>query len=232
MYVILGALPNPHHQFVNLTMSMKSKSIFLFLLIFSVLSLACANGKQSGKTVKIDKDIALSQIYGNDYFSIKYPSTYRAESNFGCKPASMEELREMDADSIMAMPMNELYIVPKSSNLNWSNPEVYIVLSRHKLDFPIRMFMDLSIYTKEQPNSDNLPLIGYSDVDSISFAGFPALEVEFAYKGERGDTLVQHQIIVQTPDYSLYYLNNKYNLSNPESYELGEKILSTFKFTN
>lgn len=142
----------------------------------------------------------------------------------------MEELKNMDADSIAAMPMNELNIGPKTDNAEWLLPEVYIVLSRHKLDFPIRMFMDLSIYAKSQPGADNMPLIGYSDVDSISFAGYPALEIEFAYKGESGDTLVQHQIIVQKPDYSLYYLNNKYNYSNSESYELGERILSSFKF--
>ncbi len=172
----------------------------------------------------------LENIYLNQYFSIKYPFGYEANANFGCRPADMEELKNMDADSIAAMPMNELNIVPKTDNAEWLLPEVYIVLSRHKLDFQIRMFMDLSFYAKDQPGADNMPLIGYSDVDSISFAGYPALEIEFAYKGESGDTLVQHQIIVQKPDYSLYYINNKYNYSHPQSYELGERILSSFKF--
>lgn len=48
------------------------------------------------------------------------------------------------------------------------------------------MLVDLSIYAKTRPNADNLPFIGYSDVDSISFAGDPALIIEFTYKGEVG----------------------------------------------
>lgn len=207
------------------------KKITLLLLLGSViLSIACANGKQSGISTKPSIFVGLNNQYQNEYLIIDYPSGYIVDANFNCTPADMEQLAKMDADSIAAMPMNELNIIPITENVEWRLPEVYIVLSRHKLDFPIRMFMDLSIYTKTQPNADNLPLIGYSDVDSISFAGYPALEVEFAYKGESGDTLVQHQIIVQKPDYSLYYVNNKYNLSHPGSYEFGEKILSSFKF--
>lgn len=207
------------------------KKITLLLLFGSViLSIACANGKQSGISTKPSIFAGLNNQYQNEYLIIDYPLGYIVDANFNCTPADMEELAKMDADSIAAMPMNELNIIPTTENAEWRLPEVYIVLSRHKLDFPIRMFMDLSIYAKTQPNADNLPLIGYSDVDSISFAGFPALEIEFAYKGESGDTLVQHQIIVQKPDYSLYYLNNKYNRSYPESFEEGEKILSSFKF--
>lgn len=167
--------------------------------------------------------------YSNQYFSIKYPFGYEAYANFAYRPIGGEEIKNIGTDSLVAMPMNELNIVPKH-NAEWLLPEVYIVLSRYKLNIPIRMFMDLSIYTKEQQGDDNMPLIGYSDVDSISFAGYPALEIEFAYKGESGDTLVQHQIIVQKPDYSLYYLNIKFNNSLSESYELGKRILSSFKF--
>lgn len=207
------------------------KKITLLLLLGSViLSIACANGKQSGISTKPSIYVGLNNQYQNEYFTIDYPSGYIVDANFNCPPADMEELAKMDADSIAAMPMNELNIIPTTENVEWRLPEVYIVLSRHKLDSPIRMFIDLSIYAKTQPNANNLPLIGYSDVDSISFAGFPALEIEFAYKGESGDTLVQHQIIVQKPDYTLYYINNKYNRSYPKSYEEGEKIISSFKF--
>lgn len=182
--------------------------------------------------MKSNQFLGLNNQYQNEYFTINYPTGYKVDANFNCKPANMEELAKMDADSIAAMPMNELNIIPTTDNVEWRLPEVYIVLSRHKLDFPIRMFMDLSIYAKTQPDAGHMPLIGYSDIDSISFAGYPALEIEFAYKGESGDTLVQHQIIVQKPDYSLYYINNKYNNSYPESYKLGESILSSFKFKN
>lgn len=206
------------------------KVIALLVLSMIILPFVFAKGIQSGISTKSYNASSLNKLYQNEYFLIAYPSGYEAEANFGCRPAGMEELKNMDADSIASMPMNELNIFPKTANAEWWHPEVYIVLSRHKLEFPIRMFMDLSIYAKTQPGADDMPLIGYSNVDSISFAGYPALEIEFAYKGDSGDTLVQHQIIVQKPDYSLYYLNNKYNRSHPDSYELGEKILSTFKF--
>lgn len=200
------------------------------LLSVIILSIFCANGKQSGISSKSSQIFGLNNRYQNEYFTINYPAEYKVDANFNCKPVNMDELAMMEADSIAAMPMNELNIIPTNGNVEWVLPEVYIVLSRHKLDFPIRMFMDLSIYSKTQPEAENMPLIGYSDVDSITFSGYPALEIEFAYTGENGDTLVQHQIIVQKPDFSLYYLNNKYNPSHQGSYELGEKILSSFNF--
>lgn len=200
------------------------------LLSVIILSIFCANGKQSGISSKSSQIFGLNNRYQNEYFTINYPAEYKVYANFNCKPVNMDELAMMEADSIAAMPMNELNIIPTNGNVEWVLPEVYIVLSRHKLDFPIRMFMDLSIYSKTQPDAENMPLIGYSDVDSITFSGYPALEIEFAYTGENGDTLVQHQIIVQKPDFSLYYLNNKYNPSHQGSYELGEKILSSFNF--
>lgn len=70
--------------------------------------------------------------------------------------------------------------------------------------------------------------LGYSDVDSISFAGHPALETNFYYLAENGDTLVQNQKIVMKPDFSLYYINIKYN--SRTSPETGEKIVSSFHF--
>lgn len=200
------------------------------MVCFIVLPLAFANGIHSGISMKSNKKDYLNKEYQNGYFSIRYPDNYQVNANFNCTPADMNELAKMEADSIAAMPMNELNIIPITDNVEWRLPEVYIVLSRHKLDFPIRMFMDLSIYAKEQSDTDNMPLIGYTDVDSICFAGYPALEIDFAYKGESGDTLVQHQIIVQKPDYSLYYINCKYNKSYSDSYNLGSKIISTFKF--
>ena len=206
------------------------KKITLLLLGSIILSIACAKGKQSGISTRSSQVVELTNQYQNEYFTIKYPNGYKVDANFNCKPVNMDELAIMEADSIAAMPMNELNIIPTNDNAEWSLPEVYIVLSRHKLDFPIRMFMDLSIYSKTQPDTDNMPLIGYSDVDSICFSGYPALEIEFAYKSENGDTLVQHQIIVQKSDFSLYYLNNKYNPSHRGSYELGERILSSFNF--
>lgn len=204
----------------------------ILITSFIMLGVVCLSiyGRQSGSTDRTFSEASLSRTYSNEYFSIKYPDSYSIDANFNCKPASMEELRDMDTDSIAAMPMNELNIVPKAPNPNWDMPEVYVVLSRHKLDLPIRMFMDLSIYTKNQENDDNMPYIGYSDVDSISFAGFPALEIDFAYQGERGDTLIQHQIIVQKPNYELYYINSKYNLSNAQAYELGNSIVNSIKF--
>ncbi|MDE5674791.1 MAG: hypothetical protein K2I16_03095 [Muribaculaceae bacterium] len=56
----------------------------------------------------------------------------------------------------------------------------------------------------------------------------PALETNFYYLAENGDTLVQNQKIVMKPDFSLYYVNIKYN--SRTSPETGEKIVSTFQF--
>ena len=136
----------------------------------------------------------------------------------------------MTPEAIQSLLPNELYINPDISNQYWEKPEIYIVLSRHKLDFPLRLMMGLSIETKEKEQNGGMEYIGCTEVDSINFAGYPALTVDFAYRASICDTLIQHQIIVQKPNYELYYINAKYNLRNSRAEKLGEEIISIFKF--
>lgn len=220
------------------------KFTLIAICALSVLASACSNGKngahgngdsanadQAGAKVKITLPDSLTRSYENEFFSISYPAGYEADGDFHGNPANMAELKDMNPEAMLNLPMNTLNIVPEYPNYEWRQPEIYVVLSRHKLEFPLRMFMDLSIHSKQEEDEKNA-LIGCSEVDSISFGGYPALEVEFAYRGEKGDTLINHQIIVQKPDYSLYYINNNYNHSCPGSEELGNMMISTFKFKN
>jgi len=198
-----------------------------------LLASACGESKKGADTATqadTQKTVALKNVYDNKYFTINYPAGYAAEGDFSYPVLGVDELKTMNPESIMDLPMNEVNIAPQIFNTEWNLPEIYIVLSRHRIEIPMRAFMDLSIMTKAESEEDELPLIGYSDVDSISFAGYPALDVEFAYKAESGDTLIHRQILVQKPDYSLYYINGKYNSARPESVELADRMLSTFRF--
>ena len=203
-----------------------TKHLF-FLVIFLTLVAACSSKpmKESGNN---NFQTDLSELYQNGHFSIRYPASYHANANFSGKTATMDELIAMDADEIKELPMNEVSINPNHDNDYWISPEVYIVLSRHKMDLPLRMFMGFSIETSNIPNDESMEYIGHSDVDSISFDGYPALEADFFYRAENGDTLIQNQKIVMKPDFSLYYVNIKYN--SRTSPETGEKIVSTFQF--
>lgn len=194
------------------------------------LLFACANDNQAVSTGKSNDSKSHYNLYQNEYFSINYPLTYKVEAAFDYPLADMEELKTMDPDAIRSMPVNEMYIVPKAYNIDWQLPEVNIVLSCFRLDAPIRIFMDLAIYARSQENLDNLSFIGNTEVDSISFAGYPALVTDFLYKEETGDTLVDHRIIVQQPDYKIFYINTWYKASKSDSYEKGEEIISTFRF--
>lgn len=64
---------------------------------------------------------------------------------------------------------------------------------------------DLSIQLKENADRD---YIGYFETqDSLYFKESPAASVTLAIKGEYGDTLVQHQLVVFRGNNDLYYLN-------------------------
>ena len=205
-----------------------SKATLPFIFGLAIASIGCSNvnlGYNSTETIDFDN---LDNKYQNRYFSIDYPSGYKAVGNIN-GTVEMEKLKDMDPEEILSLPMNELEIAPEAENYEWELPEIYIVLSNYKLDLPLRVFMNMSMYSKLQSEDEEVSLIRFSEIDSISFAGYPALEIDFYYKNLSGDTLVQNQIIVQKPDFSLYYLNNNYNSSQP-GYERGKKILDSFKF--
>lgn len=134
-------------------------------------------------------------------------------------------------DSVPTNDMNEFYLAPKFDNPYLMSPEIYIVLSRTKFQLPIRPFAELSIGTKDQSTlGDGMPFIGYTEIDSIDFAGYPALTYALLYQANNGDTIVQQQFVVQREDYSLYYINNKFNKKSDAVWELGADMLSTLEF--
>lgn len=99
-----------------------------------------------------------------------------------------------------------------------------------KIHLSLRDFMQNSIAFKGMGNKE---VYQSSDVDSTSFAGLPALSVTFSYPQGFEDTLVQRQMIVQLPDYKLYYINiNCYSGIVHNSQKLAPvfKILETLKF--
>lgn len=196
--------------------------------ILLILLVSCSFKSKTESSPRNQSDTDLPEVYQNGFFSIRYPETYLADANFSGKTYTLDELNEMGEEAMNKLEMNEVSIMPKHHNSYWISPEVYIVLSRHKVDLPLRMFMDLSIEKHNYANEEDMECLGYSDVDSISFAGHPALETNFYYLAENGDTLVQNQKIVMKPDFSLYYINIKYN--SRTSPETGEKIVSSFQF--
>ncbi len=200
---------------------------FPITTILLTLLVSCSS-KLKTDSPRNQSDTDLPEVYQNGFFSIRYPDTYQAYANFNGETYTLDELNEMGEEAMNKLEMNEVSIMPKHHNSYWISPEVYIVLSRHKMDLPLRTFMDLSIETRNYTNGEDMECLGYSDVDSISFAGHPALETNFYYLAENGDTLVQNQKIVMKPDFSLYYINIKYN--SRTSPETGEKIVSSFHF--
>lgn len=201
---------------------------FPITTILLTLLVSCSFKSKTESSPRNQSDTDLPEVYQNDFFSIRYPETYLADANFNGETYTLDELNEMGEEAMNKLEMNEVSIMPKHHNSYWVSPEVYIVLSRHKVDLPLRMFMDLSIEKHNYANEEDMECLGYSDVDSISFAGHPALETNFYYLAENGDTLVQNQKIVMKPDFSLYYINIKYN--SRTSPETGKKIVSSFQF--
>lgn len=191
----------------------------------------CTSKSNSGNVATVaTADKVKTLQYSNDFFSLTYPATYEVEADFSYKVATMDELQNMSPEQMSDMGANEMYIVPRKYNQYWTEPEVYIVLSRYKLEFPIRMFMELSTHSKAQSEDESMEYIGNTDVDSTSFCGYPTLQTDFLYRAENGDTLINHQIIVQKPDYSLYYLNVNFNYNKNPDPQVGFDIINSIKF--
>ena len=67
--------------------------------------------------------------------------------------------------------------------------------------------------------------------DSLLFCGSPAASVTFAFKGEQGDTLVQHQLAVLRKNNDLFYLNSiAPNYLYDEVQALADTVFHSFKF--
>ena len=206
--------------------------LYISLSIILLALIACSNNKKSETTPKEDEGIVLDQIAQNDYFRIQYPSFYEVYDQIDYPIFSTDELAawcKAHPDSVPTNDMNEFYLGPKFDNPDMMNPEIYIVLSRTKMQLPIRSFAEFSISTKSMVEQD-MKFVGYTDIDSLTFAGYPALSYGLFYEAESGDTIVQQQIIVQREDYSLFYINNKFNKKNSAAWELGAQMLETFEF--
>lgn len=160
--------------------------------------------------------------FENEYISIKYPDDYFEVGDF---EVGVDNFQHYATDSTAE---NSIDILPCDSTKD--DPWLHVVLSRCAFQLPLRDFMNTSIGSKGMMGED-VELA--SDVDSTTFAGYPALSVTFAYPQENGDTLLQWQTIVQLPDYKLYYINvgcySKY-VNDSERLVPVFKMLETFKF--
>lgn len=197
-----------------------SKSIILFSLSICMI-FSCQTMQK--KTVKEDKEEW--NVYQNEYLSMEYPSSYTIEGNFDI---GVDKWEKCITDS--NYQMNQINVFPRcGSNDSYMKPELRIIMSRQAIQLPLREFANFSVFTKQYEDHE---VILASDIDSLSFAGLPALAMTFAYPQETGDTLLQRQIIVQQPDYKLFYINIICNEKSNYAEKLAPiyQILETFKF--
>ena len=191
------------------------------IMIASAILFSC----QAKKSNKINQPQNSWQTFENEYFSIKYPSDYQVEGDF---PVGADNLQADATDTTLATVTNEIDIVP--CNPTKDKPWLHIVLSRYKIQIPLRDFMQTSLAFKGMGDEE---VYAYSDVDSTSFAGLPALAVTFGYPQANNDTIVQRQTIVQLPDYKLYYININCSseiVNNSDKLVPAFKMLETMKF--
>ncbi len=191
------------------------------IMLTSVVFFSCQFKKESVNTSEEES----WRTFENEYFSIKYPNDYVIEGEFS---VGADNLQTASSNSTFASAINEIDIVP--CNPTKDKPWLHIVLSRYKIQLPLRDFMQNSMASK---GSGNEEVYTYSDVDSISFAGLPALAVTFGYPQANGDTIVQRQMIVQLPDYKLYYISLNCSseiVHDSAKLALAFRMLETMKF--
>ena len=195
------------------------------LLVVIVLACAIVPSCHSKKANKKTASEISWRTFENEYFSIQYPSNYVVEGEF---PVGADNLEMVRSDSTLATVTNEIDIIPiYPSN---ETPWLHIVLSRFKIQLPIRDFMQNSIAFNQM---GKVKVLVGSPVDSSSFAGMPSLAVTLVHPLENGDTLVQRQIIVQLPDYELYYINlncHKEIIADSDKLAPAFEMLQTMKF--
>lgn len=198
---------------------LRIRFLFIFIMISCILS-SC-NSKRGKNVLSEDK----WRTFENEYFSIKYPRDYTIDGDF---EVGADNLQSYTTDTTTVAATNEIDILPCSPTKD--KPWLHIVLSRMKIQLPLSDFMQNSIAFKGM-GDEEVYLV--SDIDSTSFAGFPALSATFAYPQGFGDTLVQRQTIVQLPDYKLYYININFDkgiLHNSQKLAPVFKMLETMRF--
>jgi hypothetical protein len=191
------------------------------IIVASAILFSC----QAKKGNKINQPKDSWKTFENEYFSIKYPSDYVVVGEF---PVGADNLQTASSDTTLATATNEIDIMP--CNPTKDKPWLHIVLSRYKIQLSLRDFMQASMAFKGMGKEE---VYTFSDVDSTSLAGLPALAVTFGYPQESGDTIVQRQTIVQLPDYKLYYINLNCSsgiVNNSDKLAPVFKMLETMKF--
>ncbi len=140
------------------------------------------------------------KTYSNRYLRVDYPIDYYVDDGFYY---GVDNFKGYSKDVSAPIAANELDLLP--ADLADDRPWIHIVLSRIKMDAPLRLFAEMSMVGKGDYDG-----VRVSDIDSTAFAGYPAMSLVFEYPWEDGDTLVQHQTIVRTDDHKLYYVNLNY----------------------
>lgn len=212
---------------------MKSLFSFSLLLLAACGLMACGGSKTYDLPADASPD-SLDRVFENAYLRIAYSSAYEVDADFSTGTLTAEETKALNDDSVAlaledAMGVNSLNIYPREDNADYHLPEIRIVLSRYRFYIPLKEMMQLTIMSKEvSGGEDDLHYIGCGNVDSLTFAGYPALAADFVYRTEAGDTVAHKQIMMMQEDYTFYYINLLYG--SDESYKLGLKMLTTLSF--
>lgn len=207
---------------LNVAMLKRVPCINLICVLYICIGVVSCQTKSQNKATKNSPNTWYS--YENSYISIKYPTDYEITGDFRFGADNLQSVVTTSQDSMC----NELYIEPRKASKD--KPWLKIVLSRYKLQLPVSEFMQISMWEKETKEKDCYLI---SDIDSTSFAGYPATSATFAHAQEFGDTIIQKQFIVQLPNYELYFINvGCYQEIKNDSARLAPafNILKTLKF--
>ncbi len=162
------------------------------------------------------------KTYRNSYLRVDYPIDYCVDDGFDY---GVDDFKGDGEDVTAPLGVNELDLLPADPADD--RPWIHIVLSRIRVDAPLRLFAQMSMVGKGDYDG-----VRASDIDSTAFAGYPAMSLAFEYPCEDGDTLVQHQTIVRTVDHKLYYINLNYfksRYTGPEYLEPMCEVLASLK---
>ena len=197
------------------------KRIPLFIIGLILLGAIGCGGK--GTTKNRDKDLNRPSAFMTDSFkhfeneaiAFDYPSNMFVEEEVNNMSDTVEGLKKGFDVSVYRMDMPVRFRFVKSAMFDvFTTPEEW---------------RDLSIQLKE--TSDENYIGDIETQDSLLFCGSPAASVTFAFKGEQGDTLVQHQLAVLRKNNDLFYLNSiAPNYLYDEVQALADTVFHSFKF--
>ena len=171
---------------------MKHLPLFLISLILLCV-FGCGRTDKNNNIVSNSPSFIQERLkhYENDYFSFDYPYDMTIEEEINHISDTINGLKKGLSITLYHNNLPIQFLFVKSAMYDvFDTPE---------------QWRDLSIQLKEIADSN---YIGYYDVeDSLYFNDTPAASVTFAFKGEHGDTLVQHQMVVLRKNKDLFFLN-------------------------